>query len=101
MPQFAGFACEGAARAGVPWVDRTLDPTATPQGDPVTTVEEARPRVQRMLERGYGFERIEEEIEAIEGLDVEARSAIWVWAWMCDELGRSRPTPVERPTLAG
>ena len=49
----------------------------------MTTVEEARPRVQRMLECGYGFERIEEEIEAIEGLDAEARSAIWVWAWMC------------------
>jgi len=67
----------------------------------VTTVEEARPRVQRMLECGYGFERIEEEIDAIEGLDVEARSAMWVWAWMCDELGRSTPTPVERPALAG
>jgi hypothetical protein len=65
------------------------------------TMQEARPRVQRMLERGYAFERIEREIEAIEDIDLEERSAIWVWAWMCDELGRSTPASIERPALAG
>ena len=77
----------------------------SPDGNPreiaVTTIEDARPRVQRMLERGYEFERIEEEIDAIEGLDLEARSAIWVWAWTCDDVGRSTPASVERPGLAG
>jgi hypothetical protein len=67
----------------------------------VTTVEEARPRVQRMLERGDEFERIEQEIEAIDGLDAEARSAIWVWAWICEELGRPTPASLQRPALAG
>ncbi len=67
----------------------------------MTTVEEARSRVQRLLERGYGFKRIEEEIEAIDGLDAERRSAIWIWAWTRDDLGRSAPTSIARPGLAG
>jgi hypothetical protein len=47
----------------------------------VTTIQEVRPRVQRMLVGGYGLEKIDEEIEAIEGLDPEEKSALWVWAW--------------------
>jgi hypothetical protein len=62
----------------------------------VTTIQEARPRVQRMLDHGYGFEKIEDEIEAIEGLDPEEQSALWVWAWTSDDMGRPHPWP---PTL--
>jgi hypothetical protein len=56
----------------------------------VTTIQEARPRVQRLLDRGYGFEQIEDEIEAIEGLDPEEKSALWVWAWTFESMGRQR-----------
>jgi hypothetical protein len=59
----------------------------------VTTIQEARPRVQRMLDSGYGFEKIEDEIEAIEGLDPEEQSALWVWAWTFEDMGRSHPPP--------
>lgn len=56
----------------------------------VTTIQEARPRVQRMLDHGYGLEKIDEEIEAIEGLDPEQKSALWTWAWTFDDMGRQR-----------
>jgi hypothetical protein len=56
----------------------------------VTTVQEARPRVQRLLDRGRGFGQIEDEIEAIEGLDPEEKSALWVWAWTSENMGHQR-----------
>ncbi len=56
----------------------------------MTTIQEARPRVQRLLDHGRGFEQIEDEIEAIEGLDPEERSALWVWAWTFENMGRQR-----------
>lgn len=59
----------------------------------MTTIQEARPRVQRMLDHGYGFEKIEEEIEAIDGLDPEEQTALWVWAWTFEDMGRSHPHP--------
>lgn len=62
----------------------------------MTTIQEARPRVQRMLDHGYGFEKIEEEIEAIDGLDPEEQSALWVWAWTFEDMGRSHPSSLGR-----
>jgi hypothetical protein len=56
----------------------------------VTTIQEARPRVQRILDHGHSFEQIEDEIEAIEGLDPEEKSALWVWAWTFETMGRQR-----------
>jgi hypothetical protein len=56
----------------------------------VTTIEDARPRVERMLDHGYGFEEIENEIEMIEGLDPEEQSALWIWAWTFEDMGRQR-----------
>jgi hypothetical protein len=56
----------------------------------VTTIQEARPRVQRILDHGHDFEQIEGEIEAIEGLDPEEKSALWVWAWTFEDMGRQR-----------
>ena len=56
----------------------------------MTTIQEVRPRVERMLDRGYGFERIREEIEAIDGLGPEEKSALWVWAWTLEDMGRQR-----------
>jgi hypothetical protein len=43
-----------------------------------------------MLDHGYGLEKIDEEIEAIEGLDPEQKSALWAWAWTFDDMGRQR-----------
>jgi hypothetical protein len=57
----------------------------------VTTIQEARPRVQRMLDDGYGLKKIDEKIEAIEGLDPEEKSALWVWAWAFEDMGRQQP----------
>ncbi len=45
-----------------------------------------------MLDHGYAFEKIEDEIEAIEHLDAEEQSALWVWAWTFDDMGRQRYT---------
>lgn len=56
----------------------------------MTTIQEARPRVRRILDHGHCFRQIEDEIEAIEGLDPEERSALWVWAWTFDDMGRQR-----------
>jgi hypothetical protein len=64
-------------RRGVP--ERSLEP--------VTTIEAAHPRVEWMLDHGYGFEKIEDEIEALEGLDSEEQSALWVWAWTITDMG--------------
>ena len=43
-----------------------------------------------MLDHGYGLVKIDEEIEAIEGLDPEQKSALWAWAWTFDDMGRQR-----------
>ncbi len=40
-----------------------------------------------MLDHGYGFGEIEDEIETIEGLDPEEQSALWVWAWTFEDMG--------------
>lgn len=59
----------------------------------MTSIQEARPRVQRMLDEGYGLEKIDAKIEAIEGLDPEEKSALWVWAWTFEDMGRHQAHP--------
>jgi hypothetical protein len=56
----------------------------------VTTIQEARPGVQRMLDEGYAWEKIDAKIDAIEGLDPEEKSALWVWAWTLEDMGRQQ-----------
>jgi hypothetical protein len=56
----------------------------------VTTIEEARPRIEWILDHGHGFGQIEDEIEAIEGLDLEEKSALWVWVWTFEDMERQR-----------
>lgn len=53
----------------------------------VTTIEDVHPRVEWMLDHGYGFERIQGEIDGFEGLDPEEQSALWVWAWTANDMG--------------
>ena len=40
-----------------------------------------------MLDHGYGFERVQGEIDAFEGLDPEEQSALWAWAWTANDMG--------------
>jgi hypothetical protein len=56
----------------------------------VTAIQQARPRIQRMLDEGYRLEEIDAKIEAIEGLDPEEKSALWVWAWTFEDMGRQQ-----------
>jgi hypothetical protein len=56
----------------------------------VTTFQAARPRVQRMLDDGYCLKKIDEKIEAIEGLNPEEKSALWVWAWAFEDMARQQ-----------
>jgi hypothetical protein len=60
------------------------------KGDVVTTIQEARPRVQRMLNEGYRLEEIDAKVKAIDGLDPERKSALWVWAWTFEDMGRQQ-----------
>jgi hypothetical protein len=46
-----------------------------------------------MLDEGYGLEKIDAKIEAIEGLDPEEKSALWVWAWTFEDMGRQQARP--------
>jgi hypothetical protein len=56
----------------------------------VTTIQEARPGVQRMLNEGYRLEEIDAKVKAIDGLDPEHKSALWVWAWTFEDMGRQQ-----------
>jgi len=55
----------------------------------VTTVKDAHPRVEWMLDHGYRLERIQGEIDGFDGLDPEEQSALWVWAWTATDMGAS------------
>jgi hypothetical protein len=56
-----------------------------------------------MLDEGYRLGKIDAKIEAIEGLDPEEKSALWVWAWTFEEMGRqqARVPPDARPGPPG
>jgi hypothetical protein len=43
-----------------------------------------------MLDEGYAWEKIGAKIDAIEGLNPEEKSALWVWAWTLEDMGRQQ-----------